>query len=95
MAWLGTRPRAVWVAATAALTLGAVLVVVARGPVPRREPVVAQEFALGSQWADSVERVLARQSPRDMDPGAVMSARNGALQSTEAAQGTSGPRPPT
>ncbi|MBK6486863.1 MAG: hypothetical protein IPF98_08345 [Gemmatimonadetes bacterium] len=74
MAWLGTRPRAVWVAATAALTLGAVLVVVARGPVPRREPVVAQEFALGSQWADSVERVLARQSPRDMDPGAVMSA---------------------
>lgn len=74
MAWLRTRPRAVWMAAVTALALAAVVVVVTRGPAQRRQPIVAHEFSLGAQWADSVERVLSRQSVHEMDSGSVMAA---------------------
>lgn len=72
--WLRSRVRAVIAAAGMALALGVGAVLVVRAPQPRLRPEIAREFSLGARWADSLERSLARQSPREMSSGAVVAA---------------------
>lgn len=57
-----------------ALTLGVGGWSLVRSRAPRRHPDVAREFTQGAHWADSVERLLMRQSPDEMTTGAVTAA---------------------
>lgn len=72
--WLRSRPRAAIAAAASALALGVGAVVVVRATEPHQRPEIAHEFSPGARWADSLERALSRQSPRDMSAGSVMAA---------------------
>lgn len=66
--------RAALLAGAVALTLGVGGWALVRARTPRRQTDIAREFTQGAQWADSVERLLVRQSPAEMTTGAVVSA---------------------
>ena len=61
--------RAALLAGAVALTLGVGGWALVRARTPRRQTDIAREFTQGAQWADSVERLLVRQSPAEMTTG--------------------------
>ncbi|MCC6929923.1 MAG: hypothetical protein IT359_13155 [Gemmatimonadaceae bacterium] len=68
------RVRPALLAGVAALALGAGGWGYARFQARHHRPRVAREFTLGARWADSVERLLAVQSPAEMKTGDVTAA---------------------
>jgi len=68
------RVRPALLAGIAALALGVGVWGYARVQTRHHRPNVAREFTRGARWADSVERLLAAQSPAQMKTGDVTAA---------------------